>query len=63
VIVDIQATRLRVVVRYTDTSSGKEEVKEDIVIDKELFGIVDVEKSSFSILKPKVEVVLSKVIT
>jgi hypothetical protein len=63
VMVDIQATRLRVVVRYIDTLSGKEVVKEEIVIDKELFGIVDVDKSSFSILKPKVEVVLSKVMT
>ena len=55
VVVDIQPTHLRVVVV---SASGKR--REEVVIDKELFGTVDVSRSKFTIYKTKVEILLTK---
>lgn len=57
VIVDMQATHLKVVVKYTING----ECKEEIVIDKDLYAHIDIEKSKFVIYKTKVEIVLVKV--
>lgn len=55
--VTIQTEHLRVAIRYVD-STGAEKV--EVVIDKPLFGAVDTEKSTFKVLKPKIEIVLHK---
>lgn len=66
VTVDIQAEHLRVVVLHP--ASGGEagtsvlgKRREEVVIDKPLYGTVDVEKSKFVIYKTKVEITLVKV--
>lgn len=58
VVVDIKPEHLRVVIKYK-TFNGDQ--KEEVVIDKDLFDTVDVEKSKYSVLKPKVEIQLIKV--
>eukprot|EP01034_Spumella_vulgaris_P025584 gene25584-32056_t len=58
VVVDIQPDHLRVVIKYT-TFAG--ESREEVVIDKELYGTVDIAKSKFVVLKPKVEITLVKI--
>eukprot|EP01038_Epipyxis_sp_PR26KG_P004214 gene4214-5989_t len=58
VVVIITQDHLRVVIKYID-SSGKP--KEEVVIDKDLFDVVDPVKSKFSILKPKIEITLHKI--
>lgn len=58
VVVDIKPDHLRVVIKYR-TFSGEQ--REEVVIDKDLFDLVDAEKSKYSVLKPKVEIQLIKV--
>jgi suppressor of G2 allele of SKP1 len=58
VVVDIQPEHLRVVIKYV-TFAG--ENKEEVVIDKALYASVDVTKSKFVVLKPKVEITLVKI--
>ena len=56
-LVNITSNHLRVVVKYKDEKGS---VHDDIVIDKQLYAEVDVDKSKFTILKLKVEIVLVK---
>lgn len=58
VFVDIQPEHLRVVIKYR-THGG--ESREEVVIDKPLYATVDITKSKFAILKPKVEITLVKI--
>jgi len=65
VTVDIQAEHLRVVVLHpAAAASGEGSVlgkrREEVVIDKPLYGAVDTEKSKFVIFKTKVEITLVK---
>lgn len=57
VVVTMEAEHLRVVIKYTLNGEQKEEV----VIDKDLFAAIDPAASKVSVLKPKVEIVLTKV--
>ena len=66
VTVDIQAEHLRVVVLHPASGGGEGtsvlgKRREEVVIDKPLYGTVDVEKSKFVIYKTKVEITLVKV--
>jgi hypothetical protein len=61
VIVDIQPTHLRVVVKYNLAHGGKTTEQQEVVIDKDLFATVDVEKSKFQLYKTKIEIILAKV--
>lgn len=62
--VDMSAWRLVVAVRYVATTSDskgvRSENREEIVIAKDLYAAIDPERSSFSVLKSKVEIVLTK---
>lgn len=61
VIVDIAPTHLRVVIKYKLTQGDKTTDQEEVVIDKDLFAQINVEKSKFQIYKTKVEISLSKI--
>lgn len=55
VTVDITCNHLRVVVKHGGTAG------DEVVIDKDLYALVDAEKSTFSIMKTKVEITLVKI--
>jgi suppressor of G2 allele of SKP1 len=61
--VDIQPEHLRVVVFHAASADGSVlgKRREEVVIDKDLYGTVDAEKSAFVIYKTKVEITLVKV--
>ncbi len=61
VIVDIQEAHLKVVVKYTITNGTDVAHKEEVVIDKDLFAHVNIEKSKFALFKTKVEITLVKI--
>lgn len=63
VVVDIQPEHLRVVVLHSKGPDGAElpKKREEVVVDKDLYGTVDTEKSAFTIFKTKVEITLVKV--
>ena len=65
VVVDIQPEHLRVVVLHpAATATGSSVLgkrREEVVIDKPLYGTVDTEKSKFALFKTKVEITLVKV--
>lgn len=67
VLVDIQPTHLRVVIKYTVTepASGSSAPvvhrREEVVFDKDLFAQIDNEKSKFALFKTKVEITLMKI--
>lgn len=60
VIVDIRPTTLRVVVKYFLIKGDQKTAKEEIVIAKDLYAEVDIQKSKFVIQKTKVEITLVK---
>eukprot|EP00981_Chlorochromonas_danica_P004260 scaffold859_cov234-Ochromonas_danica.AAC.9 len=65
VVVDMTASHLRVTIVYTaiitDSNGERQEKREEIVIDKDLFGDIDPVRSSVSVLKSKIEIVLQKI--
>lgn len=61
VVVEIQPSHLKVVVKYTVTTGSEVAHKEEVVLDKDLFAHVDPEKSKYVITKTKIEVTLVKV--
>ena len=61
VMVEILPTHLKAVVKYTITHGEKVTDHEEVVIDKDLFAQINVEKSKFQIYKTKVEISLAKI--
>mmetsp|Transcript_9592 Transcript_9592/g.15963 ORF Transcript_9592/g.15963 Transcript_9592/m.15963 type:complete len:364 (-) Transcript_9592:217-1308(-) len=63
VLVDIQSNALKVVVKHREavgSEAGVGAVREEVVIDKELYNTIYVEKSKFNIYKTKIEITLTK---
>jgi suppressor of G2 allele of SKP1 len=60
VMVEIRPTSLRVAVKYFMTKGDQRTPKEEIVIAKDLYAEIDVQKSKFVVQKTKVEITLVK---
>jgi hypothetical protein len=61
VTVIIQPTHLKVAVKYTLTHKGQTIDQEERVIDKDLYALIDAEKSKYTISKSKIDIILHKV--